>query len=71
MVMSFKVNHVIPVLPKGKTFETLFKSYHDKMQEENTPKLKIEKMRQNIHEQISQKIEKKLDGCQAQGQGRQ
>ena len=61
VVMSFKVNHVIPVLPKGKTFETLFKSYHDKMQEENTPKLKIEKMRQNIHEQISQKIEKKLD----------
>ena len=31
------------------------------MQGEYTPKLKIEKIRQNIHEQISQKIEKKLD----------
>ena len=69
--MSFKVNHVIPVLPKGKTFETLFKSYHDKLAEENTPKLKIEKMRQNIHEQISQKIEKKLEDVKLQGQGRQ
>lgn len=61
VVMSFKVNHVIPVLPKGKTFETLFKSYRDKMQDENTLKLKIEKVRQNIHEQISQKIQKKLE----------
>ena len=61
VVMSFKVNHVIPVLPKVKTFESLVKSYQDKVQGEYTPKLKIEKIRQNIHEQISQKIEKKLE----------
>ena len=48
-------------LPKGKTFETLFKSYHDKLAEENTPKLKIEKMRQLYTNRISQKIEKKLE----------
>ena len=31
------------------------------MHGEDTPKLKIEKIRQNIHDQISQKIEKKLE----------
>ena len=55
------VNNVNSVLPKVKTFESLVKSYQDKVQGEYTPKLKIEKIRQNIHEQISQKIEKKLE----------
>ena len=61
VVMPFKVNYVNPVLPKLKTFESLVKSYQDRVHGEDTPKLKIEKIRQNIHEQISQKIEKKLE----------
>src|SRR6476619_3527478 len=61
VVMPFKVNYVNPVLPKLKTFESLVKAYQDRVHGEDTPKLKIEKIRQNIHEQISQKIEKKLE----------
>jgi hypothetical protein len=61
VVMPFKVNYVNPVLPKVKTFESLVKSYQDRVQGEHIPKLKIEKIRQNIHEQTSQKIEQKLE----------
>lgn len=61
VVMPFKVNYVNPVLPKLKTFESLVKAYQDRVHGEDTPKLKIEKIRQNIHKQISQKIEKKLE----------
>ena len=60
-VMPFKVNYVNPILPKVKTFESLVKSYQDRVHGEYTPKLKVEKIRQDIHEQISQKIEKKLE----------
>ena len=71
VVMPFKVNYVNPVLPKLKTFESLVKSYQDRVHGEDTPKLKVEKIRQNIHEQISQKIEKKLEDVKLEGQGRQ
>ena len=61
VVKPFKVNYVNPVLPKLKTFEIMVKAYNDKMQGKYPTKVKIEKIRQNIHEQISKKIEKKIE----------
>src|SRR6476620_3366936 len=61
VVMPFKVNYINPVLPKLKTFEIMVKAYNDKVQGEYPTKVKIEKIRQNIHKQISKKIEKKIE----------
>ena len=62
-VTQSEVNYYYyPVLPKIQTFKPLVKSSHDISQDDHTHEFKVEKIRQNIHEQVNQKIEKKFEG---------